>query len=134
MTLLTSYIVSKQTRHENMGDALLSLSRGKCSNGRPVYDLWVFESGYLIYKGISNVEKNGIHKTAIPLDTVNRIKSYLSSLSSNDVGDSKGRDNPLTIIKYDNKKIVYQSSRAKGALLELNNLLEHFANSINKEL
>lgn len=126
--------MSKQTRHENMNDAFLSLSRGKSTNGRPVYDLWIFESGYIIYKGISNVEKIGVHKTAISLDMVSKIKNYLNNLNANDVGNAKGRDNPLTIIKFDNKKIVYQSSRAKGALLELNNLLEHFAKNINEEL
>lgn len=133
MTLLTSYFVSKPKRLEQMDDAFLSLTKGKSINNNPVFDLWVFESGTVIYKGISNVEKTGVHKTTVPLETINRIKSLVNHLSPDDVGDAKGRENPLTIIKFNNRKMVYQSVRAKGSLFKLNNLLEYIAGTVNSD-
>lgn len=134
MTLLTSYFVSKKPQYEYTDDAILSLSKGKSSNQLPVYDLWVFDNGHIIYKGISNVEKEGVHKTIVSIDIVDKIKSFIMNLMPNDIGDAKGRDNPLNMIKYGNKKIVYQTARAKGNLLELDNLLDHIAENINKDL
>lgn len=133
MTLLTSYFVSKPKRLEQMDDAFLSLTKGKSINNNPVFDLWVFESGTVIYKGISNVEKTGVYKTTVPLETINKIKSLVNHLSPDDVGDAKGRENPLTIIKYNERKMVYQSVRAKGSLFKLNNLLEYIASTINSD-
>ncbi|WP_242203313.1 DUF6438 domain-containing protein [Aestuariivivens insulae] len=134
MTLLTSYFASKQPLNKNTHDAFLSLFKGKSSNNGPVYDLWIFDDGNIIYKGISNVEKIGVHKTEISLDVINRIKSFARNLTPNEVGKAKGRENPLTILKFNNRKVVYQSSRAKGNLLELHNLLEYIVININKEL
>ena len=125
--------MSKERLHVNTDDAILRLSKGKCLNNRPVFDLWIFETGQVIYKGIENVNKIGISKTIIPLDTVSRIKFLADQIHYDEVGDAKGRDNPLTIIKYKNRKIVFQSSRVKGSLLELNSLLEYLANEINDE-
>ena len=132
MTLLTSYFVSKQEKLKDTNDAFLSLSKGKCQNNCPVYDLWIFENGQVIYKGIENVVKMGVHTTTISTDVVRKMNDFILNSNSRDIGDAKGRDNPLTIIKFNNKKIVFQSQRAKGNLLELNNLLEHIASVINE--
>ncbi len=125
--------MSKPKRLEQMDDAFLSLTKGKSITNNPVFDLWVFESGTVIYKGISNVEKTGVHKTTITLETINKIKSLVNHLSPDDVGDAKGRENPLTIIKFNERKMVYQSVRAKGSLFKLNNLLENIASTINSD-
>lgn len=130
MTLLTSYFVSKKEDLKNTRDAILSLSRGKSLNGSPVFDLWIYRNGQITYNGIENVEKVGIHNTYIPLDIVKKINDYVSNISPLETGDTKGRDNPLTILKYNNRKIVFQSSKTKGNLQELNALLENIASSI----
>ncbi|WP_242083652.1 DUF6438 domain-containing protein [Aestuariivivens sediminis] len=131
MTLLTSYFVNKQNRYDDKDDAFLSLTKGKSMNDHPVYDVWLFEDGTVIYKGIENVKKTGIHRTTLSLNLLDKIKALALNLSSKEIGDAKGRDNPLSIIKYNDRKIVYQSARARGNLLELNTLLEHVANSLN---
>lgn len=132
MTLLTSYFVSKQEKLKDTNDALLSLSKGKCQNNCPVYDLWIFENGQVIYKGIENVSKEGVHTITISTDLVRKMYDLILNCNPRDIGGAKGRDNPLTIIKFNNKKVVFQSQRAKGNLLELNNLLEHIASTINE--
>lgn len=125
--------MNKERMPLNTEDAILCLSKGRCLNNRPVFDLWVFDNGQVIYKGIENVDKLGIIKTNLPFDTVGRIKYLIDQISAAEVGDTKGRDNPLTLLKHKNKKIVFQSSRVKGNLLELNNLLEYIADIINDE-
>lgn len=133
MTLLTAYFVNKEKLPVNTDEAFLKLSKGKCLNERPVFDLWLFDNGNVLYKGIDNVDKLGIHKTNVSLDTISRIKYLIDQTNSKDVGDAKGRDNALSIIKNKNKTIVFQSSRIKGHLLELHNLLEYIAAIINEE-
>ena len=133
MTLLTSYFVSKQRVPENTDEAFISLSKGKSLDNRPVFDLWIFENGQVVYKGIENVDKVGVEKSIVPLDVVSKIKNLINQSNQNEIGDAKGRDNPLTIIKHNGRKIVFQSSRVKGNLLELNNLLEHIATIINEK-
>lgn len=130
MTLLTSYFVSKKEELKNTSDAILSLSKGKDLNGSPVFDLWIYRNGQITYNGIENVDKIGIHNTYIPLDIVKKVIEYTSIISAQETGDNKGRDNPLNIIKYNNRMLVFQPSKAKGNLQELNILLEKIANSI----
>ena len=65
---------------------------------------------------------------------MDKLKSFIMNLMPNDIGNSKGRDTPLNILKYGNKKIVYQTTRIKGKLLELDNLLDHIVKNINKDL
>lgn len=125
--------MNKKRLHVHDDDAILKLSKGKCINNHPVFDLWIFENGQVIYDGIENVEKKGISKNIIPFDIVNRIKHLADHISTEEVGDSKGRDNALTMLKHKNKKFVFQSARVKGNLLELNNLLEYIAAIIDEE-
>lgn len=130
MTLLTSYFVKKQKKSYDIKDAFLSLSKGKCLNECPVYDLWVFKSGHVIYKGLENVDKKGIHKMIISHEAVNHLGYLLNKLTLEDLGSIRERKKPLTLLKFNGKRIVYQSSRVKGRLKELDNLLESIIKSL----
>ena len=131
MPMLTSYFVRKQKSSMGMEDVFLSLSKGKgLSDESPVFDLWIYKNGHILYNGIENVEKKGKIKSSIPFDILNRIEEIINDYDSNDIGEIKGRDNPLNMMKFNGKKIVYQSNRLQGNLLELNNLLELIAENI----
>lgn len=135
MSLLSSYFSNKTEPCYNTEGAFLSLSKGKSLlDNSPVFDLWVFENGVIIYNGLENVDKIGMYKTNILLDVIDDIKEYILSISPNDIGQVKGIDNPLTILKLNNKKIVYQPVRVKGNLLNLNNLLESMVENIQKDI
>ena len=129
--MLTSYFVRKRKSSLGTEDVFLSLSKGKSiSDDSPVFDLWIYKSGHVLYNGIENVEKKGKIKGSIPFDMLNRIEEIINNYDSNDIGEVKGRDNPLTMMKFNDKKIVFQSNRIQGNLLELNNLLELIAENI----
>lgn len=131
MTILASYMAKKQKQSLDIKDAFLSISKGKSvDNNSRVYDLWIFENGRAIYNGIENVEEEGLHNLSVSLEDLYKIKKYISNYSTNEIGQAKGRDNPLTILKFHGKKIVFQTERISGNLLELNNLLESLVDNI----
>lgn len=135
MSLVASYFTNKKEPSYNTEGYYLCLSKGKnLLDTSPVFDLWVFEKGQLIYNGIDNVENKGMCKTTISLDIIDQFKELVLNISPNDVGEVKGIDNPFTILKLNNKRIVYQSIRTKGKLLKLNNLLESIVENIQKQL
>lgn len=130
MALLTSYFVKKQKQSYDIKDAFISLSKGKCLNDCPVYDLWIFKTGQVIYNGIEHVEKKGIHKMFISLEAVKHLNELLLTISPEDLGNVKERKKPLTLLKFKGKRIVYQSNRVSGCIKELDNLLESIIKSI----
>lgn len=129
--MLTSYFVSKQKNSLRTEDVFFSLSKGKSlADESPVFDLWIYKSGHIVYNGIENVEKKGKIKASIPFDMLQRIEELVNNYDSSDIGEVKGRDNALNMMKFNGKKIVYQSNRIQGNLLELHNLLELIAENI----
>lgn len=135
MSLLASYFSNKKEESFNTEGAFLSLSKGKnLLDNSPVFDLWIFENGQIIYNGVENVEKTGMYKTNVLLEIIDNIKAFGLNINSKDIGEVKGIDNPLTILKLNNKKIVYQSVRVKGNLLRLNDLLETMVENIQKDM
>lgn len=131
MNLLASHMTKKLTPSLETKDAFLSLSKGKgVDSDNPVYDVWIFENGHGIYHGIENVAEKGISYITIPYDDVYKLKQFISNFNYKEIRKAKGRDNPLNIIKFNNKKIVFQSERISGNLLEINNLIENIVHNI----
>lgn len=130
MTLLTSYFTKKQKQSYNIKDAFLSLSKGRCLNDCPVYDLWIFKDGQVVYNGIENVEKQGIHKMLISHEAIKHLNQLLIELGPEDIGNIRERKKPLTLLKFKGKRIVYQSTKASGNLLELDRLFESIIKSL----
>lgn len=131
MNLLASYMTKKLTPSLEPKDAFLSLSKGKgVDSDSPVYDVWIFENGHVIYNGIENVVEKGFNYITISYDDVYKLKQYISNFNLKEIGKVKGRDNPLNILKFNNKKIVFQSERISGNLLELSNLIEKIVRTI----
>lgn len=130
MSILASYFTRRQRQSYNIKNALISLSKGKCLNDCPVYDLWIFRDGHVVYNGIENVQKKGVHKMMISFEAIKHLNRLLSEISSEDIGNIRERKKPLTLLKFNGKRIVYQSSKVRGGLLELDQLLESITNSL----
>lgn len=130
MSILASYFTRRQRQSYNIKNALISLSKGKCLNDCPVYDLWIFRDGHVVYNGIENVQKKGVHKMMISFEAIKHLNLLLSKISSEDIGNIRERKKPLTLLKFNGKRIVYQSSKVRGGLLELDQLLESITNSL----
>lgn len=130
MALLATYFSKRHKQSYNIKDAFLSLSKGKCINECPVYDLWIFKDGLVVYNGIENVEKQGIHRLFISLEAVKHINHLLLNMGPEDLGNNNQRKKPLTLLKFKGKRIVYQTSRIGGSLLELDRLLESIVENL----
>jgi len=130
MTLLATYFSKRQKQVHDVKDAFLSLSKGKCLNNCPVYDLWIFKDGQVIYNGIENVEKLGVHRMLISTEVISHLNELFLNMKPEELGHSNQKKKPLTLLKIKRKRLVYQSSRISGSLLELDRLLESLINSI----
>ena len=130
MTLLTSYFAKRQKQTYNVKDAFLSLSKGKCLADCPVYDLWIFKDGQVVYNGIENVEKKGTHKMFISHEALKYLNELISEMKPKDIGSVREKKKPLTLLKFKDKRIVYQSSRVSGSLMELDRLLDSIVKSL----
>lgn len=133
MILVASCKTSSKTKIIDTQRALISLSKGRCLGNCPVYDLWVFKNGNVIYNGIDNVNKTGIHETTISISKVDSLTKLMDHVNPEDLGMIKGRDKPLSILKFNNKRYVYQSKKIQGNLQKINSLIEDVYFSINLE-
>ncbi|MGM5469137.1 DUF6438 domain-containing protein [Flavobacteriaceae bacterium LMO-SS05] len=122
--------MKKQKLSYNINDAFLSLSKGRCLYDCPVYDLWIFKDGQVVYNGIENVEKQGIRKMQISQEAIKYLDQLLVEMGPKDIGNIRDRKKPLILLKFKGKRIVYQSSKVSGNLLELERMFESIIKSI----
>ena len=130
MVLITSCSISKKLDINDTDKAYISLSKGKCRGHCPVYDLWIFKDGKVLYNGINNVEKIGLHETTISDEIMTEIEALVNAADAQEMGRPRGRDLPLTMMRINNEKIVFQETRISGNLLILNNLLKEIQQKI----
>ncbi|WP_027138092.1 DUF6438 domain-containing protein [Gaetbulibacter saemankumensis] len=109
----------------------LTFSKGKCSKKLTVYDLWIYHNGDVVYNGIKNVPKLGVHTARVSNDVILKLDFYLTNANAKEINYVLGNDKPLNILKYQEKKVVFQSNRVKGNLRETYNILENIVNKIN---
>lgn len=132
MILVASCKTNKSTKLIDTEKSFISISKGRCLGDCPVYDLWVFKNGNIIYHGIDHVQKKGVQKTSISLSKIDTLEKLISTINTKDLGEIKGRDTPLSILRFNNKRMVYQASKAKGNLQYINKLLDSIHLSINE--
>lgn len=133
MILVASCKTQKRPQLIDTDKAFISLSKGRCLGKCPVYDLWVFKDGRVLYNGIDNVLKKGVQETSISLAQIDTLEKLIPTIKHHNINDVISRDKPLTILKFNNKRIVYQSSKSRGNLLFISNLLNNIQLNINNE-
>ncbi|OSY88568.1 hypothetical protein WH52_07430 [Tenacibaculum holothuriorum] len=91
---------------------------GKC----PVFDLYIYPNGNVVYIGVENVNTLGQKNFTCTKKEIELIKNELNKLSINN-NTKTVRDLPNTIIKYNgNKLIIRNNKQIEG----LNKLLKKF--------
>ncbi len=133
MILVASCKTQKSPKFIDTENAFISLSKGRCMGRCPVYDLWVFKDGRVIYNGIDYVAKKGIQETMISPAKIDTLERLIPTIKTTNLGEIISRDKPLTILRFNDKRIVYQSSKSKGNLLFISNLLNKIQIEINNE-
>ena len=131
MILISSCKSREKTKIIDTGRALISISKGRCLGDCSVYDLWVFKNGHVIYNGIDNVNKKGIQETSVSRSKIDTLIKLMVNIKVTDLGEIKGKDKPLTILKFKDKKFVFQPQKTKGNLQKINSIMENIHLSIN---
>lgn len=69
-------------------DTLVFLSRGYCFGVCPVYEATIFNNGIVLYNGIDNVERNGLHHGRITQEQLDGIIDSVQSVEYFDLPDT----------------------------------------------
>jgi hypothetical protein len=121
-------------------DTLLFFKKTACFGRCPTYDVLVKTNGDVLYNGISNVEREGLHKAKLE---VRQIAGLLKAASASDFYSLEDRypvddamfipdlPNTITYLKQgDLAKKVYNNNEAPEKLIELEKNLEELFNSL----
>lgn len=130
MILISSCKTTQTIEEIDTSTAVIMFSKSKCLGSCPVYDLWVFKNGNVVYNGIANVSKKGTHKTTIPQSKLQEIETLFKTVKPNTLHMTKGRDKPKTTLKYLNKKVTYYETLVKGNYLKIDQLLQNIIKDI----
>ncbi|WP_442264497.1 DUF6438 domain-containing protein [Tenacibaculum sp. ZS6-P6] len=114
-------IVSCSTA-KNFPEDKIHYRKTACLSKCPVFDLYVYQNGKVIFNGVNNTKIKGEAEYQISTQQVKLLKGELSKLSSVvDSESKKGRDLPKTIVNFDNKTLTFKGNKN---LIVFNNLLK----------
>ncbi|SNR14260.1 DUF6438 domain-containing protein [Tenacibaculum jejuense] len=114
-------IVSCSTT-KNFSEDKIHYRKTACLGKCPVFDLYVYDNGKVIFNGVNNTKIKGEATYHISAQQVKLLKGELSKLSSVvDSESKKGRDLPKTIVNFDNKTLAFKGNKN---LIVFNNLLK----------
>jgi hypothetical protein len=113
----------------NIDSALLRYSKSGCLGNCPIYDLYIFENGTVLYNDVKNTSKKKIHST-IALEKIAILKSLLNSIIVEDYQSVKGRDVAITSIFFNNNTVKYNANTVAGNLLKIDSLIQEIIREI----
>ncbi len=114
IALLVSCSSSKQLKE----DALLYYGKTECLGKCPVFDMYVFEDGKVIYEGLKNVDLKGKHEFKLSSAEIKDIKQELETIAFSSEEKIK-RDVPNVILKIKGNKLVTQNKEKIKNLITL---------------
>lgn len=113
-------------------NVLVQYTKGSCLGKCPVYDLWIYEDGSILYVGLENVEKLGEVKAQLPVKQLNNLKEVIDNIVLEEKYFKLKRDLAVTRLAYNDISIKYNSTALSGKLELLNNLLDGIARQVQK--
>ncbi|WP_299158000.1 DUF6438 domain-containing protein [uncultured Tenacibaculum sp.] len=105
-------------------NALLYYGKTPCLGECPVFDMYIYNDGKVIYKGFQNVILKGEHKFSISKNHIDEIKKELKSIDFK-IKTNIVRDLPNIILKYNGEKLTINN---KEEIKDLVKLLEKIIN------
>ena len=105
-------------------NALLSYGKTPCLGECPVFDMYIYNDGKVIYNGFQNVVLKGEHKFSISKNHINEIKKELKNIDFK-IKTNIVRDLPNIILKYNGEKLTVNN---KEEIKDLVKLLEKIIN------
>ena len=105
-------------------NALLYYGKTPCLGECPVFDMYIYNDGKVIYNGFQNVVLKGEHKFSISKNHINEIKKELKNIDFK-IKTNIVRDLPNLILKYNGEKPTVNN---KEEIKDLVKLLEKIIN------
>ena len=114
----------KSLEEPSKNNVLVYYSKGPCLGKCPVYDLWIYKDGTVIYKGVDKVNYKGEIRTNLSSDELEILQSALSEEGFEVENFKRVRDLPITRLKYGIEDRKFYVSKIYGPLKKVNTLLE----------
>lgn len=99
-------------------EAFLYYGKTQCLGKCPVFDMYLFKDGKVLYEGIKNVSKLGIHQFSIKTEDVEEIKKELEKIDFT-TKEKLTRDFPNTVLKFKGKRLAIQKNEKVKRLMFL---------------
>ena len=110
LTMLFLMMIGCSSQKEMQDNELLYYGKTACLGKCPVFDLYIYKDGKVVYRGIKNVEKKGKFTATISKVKLEEIKKEILKLDLNDNTNTKSvRDLPNTVIKVSDRKLKFQN-------------------------
>ena len=110
-------ILSCSTQKNVSSKAFLYYGKTKCLGKCPVFDMYFFDNGKVMYEGFENVEVIGKKELKISSEDIRFLKNELEKVNFSQETSIK-RDIPNTILRYNDKKLITQNRESIKVLLE----------------
>ena len=99
-------------------EALLYYGKTQCLRSCPVFDMYIFEDGKVLYEGLKNTTPLGKQEYTVKPDGIKKIKQILEKIDFT-AKDKLTRDIPNTILKFKGKTLVSQDTKQLKELIIL---------------
>ena len=99
-------------------EALLYYGKTQCLRSCPVFDMYIFEDGKVLYEGIKNITPLGKQEYTIKPDDIKKIKQILEKIDFT-AKEKLIRDLPNTVLKFKGKTLVSQDTKQLKELIFL---------------
>ncbi len=122
--LVVSFSCSSQ---KNNNGLLLQITKKRCLGKCPVYDLYLYENGKVLFVGIDHVEKKGKFTFNANIQQLKKIDSLLQVIRTQNSSSQKFkriRDLPVTVFRFDHRKMEFHNRDIPKELKQINEYLE----------
>ncbi len=131
-----SHIFNIQQKKPNAEDLIVKMRRTACYGTCPQYEIHIYNSGFIYYKGIMFVEKKGCFFSYISSNSIEQIKMTLDQINFFQMEDdylSPITDVPSVILEVsigDKKHVVKDRLSGPKELKNVHNFIDSIANSV----
>jgi len=99
-------------------EALLYYGKTQCLRSCPVFDMYIFEDGKVLYEGVKNTTPLGKQEYTVKPDDIKKIKQVLEKVDF-EAKDKLTRDLPNTILKFKGNTLISQDIKQLKELIIL---------------
>ena len=131
-----SHIFRIQNKTPDAEDLIVKMRRTACYGTCPQYEIHIYKSGFIYYKGKMFVEKKGCFFSYISSNSINQIKTTLDQINFFQMEDnylSPITDIPSVILEVsigDKRHVVKDRLNGPQELKNFHNFIDSLANSV----